>query len=152
MDHNGDTGPAAVECRQLTKVFRRLLAGRDKAVYALREVSLTVHRGQIVGLIGPNGAGKSTLLNLIAGLILPDEGSVTVSGHSARSIAARRGLGYMPEHPAFPGLYSGRAILRYHGACWDSPRRPSGASLTSRSNNCNCRSSSTGPPPTSPRA
>ncbi len=106
----------AVECRQLTKVFQRLLEGRAKAVYALRDVSLTVHQGQIVGLIGPNGAGKSTLLNLIAGLILPSEGAVTVCGHPARSIAARRGLGYMPEHPVFPGLYTARAILRYHGA------------------------------------
>jgi len=114
MAHDGDS--MAVECRQLTKVFRRLLAGRDKAVYALREVSVTVRPGQIVGLIGPNGAGKSTLLNLIAGLILPDEGSVTVCGHPARSIAARRGLGYMPEHPVFPGLYTARAVLRYHGA------------------------------------
>ena len=105
-----------VECHGLTKVFRRLLASRDKAVYALREVSLSVRRGQIVGLIGPNGAGKSTLLNLIAGLILPNEGRVTVCGHPARSIAARRGLGYMPEHPVFPGLYTARAILRYHGA------------------------------------
>ena len=116
MDHDGDTGSAAVECRQLTKVFRRLLASHAKAVCALREVSLSVHRGQIVGLIGPNGAGKSTLLNLIAGLILPNEGHVTVCGHPARSIAARRGLGYMPEHPVFPGLYTARAILRYHGA------------------------------------
>ncbi|MCL5280138.1 MAG: ABC transporter ATP-binding protein [Planctomycetes bacterium] len=106
----------AVECRQLTKVFQRLLEGRAKAVYALRDVSLTVRQGQIVGLIGPNGAGKSTLLNLIAGLILPSEGAVTVCGHPARSIAARRGLGYMPEHPVFPGLYTARAILRYHGA------------------------------------
>jgi len=116
MGGNGDTGPAAVECRQLTKVFRKLLAPRVKAVYALREVSLTVRKGQIVGLIGPNGAGKSTLLNLIAGLILPDDGSVTVCGHAARSVAARRGLGYMPEHPVFPGLYTARAVLRYHGA------------------------------------
>jgi ABC-2 type transport system ATP-binding protein len=114
MGHEGDT--TAVECRQLTKVFQRLLEGRAKAVYALRDVSLTVHRGQIVGLIGPNGAGKSTLLNLIAGLILPSEGAVTVCGHPARSIAARRGLGYMPEYPVFPGLYTARAILRYHGA------------------------------------
>ena len=105
-----------MECRQLTKVFQRLLESRAKAVYALRDVSLTVHQGQIVGLIGPNGAGKSTLLNLIAGLILPSEGAVTVCGHPARSIAARRGLGYMPEHPVFPGLYTARAILRYHGA------------------------------------
>jgi ABC-2 type transport system ATP-binding protein len=116
MGHNGDTRPTAVECRQLTKVFARLLAGRSSAVYALREVSLTVHKGQLVGLIGPNGAGKSTLLNLIAGLILPSGGQVTVCGHPARSIAARRGLGYMPEHPVFPGLYTARAILRYHGA------------------------------------
>ncbi len=111
-----DGNSTAVECRQLTKVFQRLLASRATAVYALRDVSLTVHKGQIVGLIGPNGAGKSTLLNLIAGLILPSEGAVTVCGHPARSIAARRGLGYMPEHPVFPGLYTARAILRYHGA------------------------------------
>jgi len=105
-----------VECTQLTKVYKRLLASRAKAVCALREVSLTVHRGQIVGLIGPNGAGKSTLLNLIAGLILPTNGHVAICGHSARSVAARRNLGYMPEHPVFPGLYSARAVLRYHGA------------------------------------
>ena len=116
MGYDGGEKPTAVECRQLTKVFQRLLESRAKAVYALREVSLTVHKGQIVGLIGPNGAGKSTLLNLIAGLILPSEGHVKVCGHPARSIAARRGLGYMPEHPVFPGLYTARAILRYHGA------------------------------------
>jgi ABC-2 type transport system ATP-binding protein len=77
---------------------------------------LSVHQGQIVGLIGPNGAGKSTLLNLIAGLIVPTEGHVTVCGHRARSVAARRNLGFMPEHPVFPGAYTARAVLRYHGA------------------------------------
>lgn len=112
-----DTAPAAiVESQGLTKVFRRLLAGRAKAVCALKDVSLSVHAGQIVGLIGPNGAGKSTLLNLIAGLIVPTEGHVTVCGHRARSVAARRYLGFMPEHPVFPGLYSAREVLRYHGA------------------------------------
>ncbi len=108
--------PAVVECGGLTKIYRKLLARRTRAVCALREVSLSVHKGQIVGLIGPNGAGKSTLLNLIAGLILPTEGTVTVCGHPARSVKARDGLGYMPEHPAFLGGYSARATLRYHGA------------------------------------
>jgi ABC-2 type transport system ATP-binding protein len=97
-------------------VYRRLLSSRSKAVHALRSVSLSVHEGQIVGLIGPNGAGKSTLLNLVAGLIFPTEGQVTVCGHRARSVAARRHLGYMPEHPVFPGTFSARAVLRYHGA------------------------------------
>ena len=114
--YRDQTQAVVVECRGLTKVFRRLLTSRAKAVCALRDVSLSVRRGQIVGLIGPNGAGKSTLLNLVAGLILPTEGHVTVCGHPARSIEARRNLGYMPEHPVFPGLYSARAVLRYHGA------------------------------------
>jgi ABC-type multidrug transport system ATPase subunit len=105
-----------VDCAGLTKVFRPWFASRKKAVCALRDVSLSVHRGQIVGLIGPNGAGKSTLLNLIAGLILPTEGRVTVCGHPARSVAARRYLGFMPEHPVFPGLYTAREVLRYHAA------------------------------------
>jgi ABC-2 type transport system ATP-binding protein len=113
--HDGN-GQAAVECTQLTKVYKKLLAPAAKTVRALGDVSLTVRKGQIVGLIGPNGAGKSTLLNLMAGLIFPTEGQVTVCGHPARSVAARRHLGYMPEHPVFPGTYSARAVLRYHGA------------------------------------
>ena len=113
----GDDMPATVvECQRLTKVYKKLLARRTKAVRALNEVSLSVRPGQIVGLIGPNGAGKSTLLNLIAGLIFPTAGAVTVCGHPARSTRARRSLGYMPEHPVFLGGYSARATLRYHGA------------------------------------
>jgi ABC-2 type transport system ATP-binding protein len=112
----GGQGPSdAVSCTDLTKVYRRWSAPR-KAVCALKEVGLSVRGGQIVGLIGPNGAGKSTLLNLIAGLILPTGGEVVVCGHPARSVAARRHLGYMPEHPAFLGGYSARETLRYHGA------------------------------------
>jgi ABC-2 type transport system ATP-binding protein len=112
-----------VECEQLTKVYRKLLAGRSKDVCALQGISLSVAKGQIVGLIGPNGAGKSTLLNLMAGLIFPTEGRVSVCGHPARSIEARSGLGYMPEHPAFLGRYSAWATLRYHGALLGLPRQ-----------------------------
>jgi ABC-2 type transport system ATP-binding protein len=113
---NDNKQTTVVECEQLTKVYRKLLAGRSKDVCALQSISLSVSEGQIVGLIGPNGAGKSTLLNLMAGLIFPTEGRVSICGHPARSIEARSGLGYMPEHPAFLGRYSARATLKYHGA------------------------------------
>ena len=107
---------AVIECKQLTKIYKSLLTGRSEAVCALKNISLSVKKGQIVGLIGPNGAGKSTFLNLIAGLIFPTKGCVSVCGYPARSTKARNGLGYMPEHPAFLGRYSARAILRYHGS------------------------------------
>jgi ABC-2 type transport system ATP-binding protein len=116
MSNNDNKQVPVVECKQLTKIYKKLLAGKSKAVCALQDISLSVGIGQIVGLIGPNGAGKSTLLNLIAGLIFPNEGSIAVCGHPARSIEAHRGLGYMPEHPVFLGRYTARAVLRYHGA------------------------------------
>jgi len=123
----GDTLQApAIECRQVTKVYRSLWAPRTSAVCALREVSLSMDRGQIIGLIGPNGAGKSTLLNLMAGLIFPTRGSLRVCGHPARSYQARRRLGYMPEHPAFVERYSARAVLRYHAALLGLPEEALG--------------------------
>ena len=47
---------------------------------ALREVTLELHRREVVGLIGPNGAGKSTLVNVLSGFDFPDEGSVELEG------------------------------------------------------------------------
>jgi zinc transport system ATP-binding protein len=67
---------------------------------ALRDVSLTVHSGRFVGLMGPNAGGKTTLLKVIAGLIKPDRGTVTVAGPVTKTV------GYVPQEqavdPEFP--------------------------------------------------
>ncbi len=56
-------------------------------------------RGGIVGVLGPNGAGKSTLMKMMAGLLRPSRGSLTVFGASPfRDVAVRRRIGYAPEH------------------------------------------------------
>jgi len=123
MNRNNNKQTAVVECKHLTKVYKSLWAGRSKGVRALNNISLLVRQGQIVGLIGPNGAGKTTLLNLMAGLIFPTEGCVTVCGHPPRSTEARRSLGYVSDLPAFLGRYSARAVLRYHGALLGLSRR-----------------------------
>lgn len=52
----------------------------------LRDVSLTIRRGEVVGIVGPSGGGKSTLLDILAGLLLPDEGTVLVDGEAVRSL------------------------------------------------------------------
>jgi branched-chain amino acid transport system ATP-binding protein len=49
-------------------------------IQALREVTLELHRHEVVGLIGPNGAGKSTLVNVLSGFDFPDDGSVELEG------------------------------------------------------------------------
>ncbi len=72
------------------------------AISALRDVTLTVNAGEVVGLIGPNGAGKTTLLNTVAGLLQPSDGSVKlgaedVTGTEPENLL-RRGLALVPEH------------------------------------------------------
>jgi ABC-2 type transport system ATP-binding protein len=105
-----------IECREVTKVYQSMKAGRRSSVCALDKVSLRVGSGTIIGLIGPNGAGKTTFLSLIAGLIFPTQGFIRVCGHPARSLEARRSLGYIPESPVFLSCYSARAVLEYHAA------------------------------------
>jgi branched-chain amino acid transport system ATP-binding protein len=79
---------ALLELRGLTKWFGGLQAVND--------VSLTVERGQIVGLIGPNGAGKTTIFNLISGVLRPNHGEVLFEGKRLTGLSmhaiARRGV------------------------------------------------------------
>jgi ABC-2 type transport system ATP-binding protein len=61
---------------------------------ALESVSFELLPGELVGIVGPNGAGKTTLLSILAGVLVPDEGELTISGRDA---------GWVPQQPA---LYS----------------------------------------------
>lgn len=78
------------------------LTTRYGSISALREASLSVGVGEVVGLIGPNGAGKTTLLGSIAGLLRPDEGTVTFEGidvtRSAPENLLKAGVALVPEH------------------------------------------------------
>jgi manganese/iron transport system ATP-binding protein len=80
-----------------TIVLDHVTAGYGARV-ALADVDLTVRAGSLLAVIGPNGAGKSTLLKLIAGLLKPDTGSVTVLG-AAPGVEARS-VAYVPQAEA----------------------------------------------------
>jgi ABC-2 type transport system ATP-binding protein len=88
------------------------LRKRYGRLQALDGLYLRVAPGEILGLIGPNGAGKTTTLRILAGLLAPDEGSVTIDGidllRSGR--AARHFIGYMPEDF---GLYNDLRVWEY---------------------------------------
>ncbi|WPZ35723.1 ABC transporter ATP-binding protein [Thalassobaculum sp. OXR-137] len=76
---------------------------------ALTNVSLTVNRGETVGIVGSNGSGKSTLLQVIAGLLQPNGGSVTVHGRPAALLEL--GAGFNPEFTGRENIYLNAAIL-----------------------------------------
>lgn len=75
----------------------------------LRDISLKVNRGEVVGLLGPNGAGKTTCFYSITGLIAPDHGRVELDGkditHMPMYRRARLGIGYLPQETSiFRGM------------------------------------------------
>jgi ABC-type polysaccharide/polyol phosphate transport system ATPase subunit len=66
---------------KLREIGKRVFRGQHPRYHeALREISLTIHDGDIVGIIGPNGSGKSTLLRTISGIYFPDSGTVNTFG------------------------------------------------------------------------
>jgi lipopolysaccharide export system ATP-binding protein len=75
----------------------------------VRKVSLNVQKGEAVGLLGPNGAGKTTCFSMIAGLIKPTYGIISLNGHDVTNLPmyqrARLGIGYLPQEASiFRGL------------------------------------------------
>lgn len=73
-------------------VFKRKATHDRSTFWPLRNVSFDVERGEAVGLVGANGEGKSTLLKIVAGVLLPDEGTVTVDGGVAPMIELTGGF------------------------------------------------------------
>lgn len=88
------SGTPVLEARGITKRFPGVIANKD--------VSLTIHKGQIVGLLGENGAGKSTLVKMIYGLYEPDEGEIYINGEPVKlkgpRDAIKRGIGMVHQH------------------------------------------------------
>jgi ABC-2 type transport system ATP-binding protein len=117
VDAPADSATFAVDTSGLTKRYGTLNAVDD--------VSLRIPRGSIFGLIGPNGAGKSTTFSMIATLLRPTSGSLTVLGHDpARAPReVRRQLGYMPD---VLGVYDNLRVdeyLQFFAASYRVPRK-----------------------------
>jgi ABC-2 type transport system ATP-binding protein len=91
--------PVLIEIAGLTKRFG--------AFTAVDGVTFSVARGEVLGFLGPNGAGKSTTMRMLAGFMIPTDGTARICGHDVQSdgVAARRILGFLPEGaPTYPEM------------------------------------------------
>lgn len=106
-------GEVVVSVRGLTKVFKDFW-NRPKA-RAVDNVDFDVRRGEVFGLLGPNGSGKSTTVKLILGLLYPTKGHLEVFGHSARHVATKSRIGYLPEESYLYRYLNSRETLDFFG-------------------------------------
>ena len=99
-----------LEFNRVNKVFRGKGVGEK---WALKDLSLTLSAGMVVGLLGQNGAGKSTLMRCALGVLTPDSGSIVTLGETPENLTskAKERLGYVPQQPfGYEGFTIERAL------------------------------------------
>ena len=87
---------------------------------ALHPLDLHVRRGEVFGFLGPNGAGKTTTIRMLAGVLVPTTGSITIDGIDiiAEPVEARRRVGYIPDRPYLYEKLTAREFLQFIGGVY----------------------------------
>ncbi len=109
----------ALSVRGLNKTYHSGPKTRSLAVPALRDISLDVTAGEIVGVVGRPGAGKSSLLLCLAGLLRPDEGSISWFGEPVTGHHVPPGLAYVPQRAGYYSFLTVREALEYYATLHD---------------------------------
>jgi ABC-2 type transport system ATP-binding protein len=88
---------------------------------AVKGITLTIPRGTLYGLLGPNGAGKTTTMRMIAGILRPTSGTITVAGFDVVSqpMQAKQRMGFIPDRPFVYDKLTGAEFLRFVAGLYD---------------------------------
>jgi ABC-2 type transport system ATP-binding protein len=99
--------PSMIELRNVSKTYA--------AKTAVRDLTLSIPRGELFAFLGPNGAGKTTTIKMMCGLLFPTSGSLSIAGYDLRTHGqeARRRISYVPDQPYLYDKLSGREILQF---------------------------------------
>jgi ABC-2 type transport system ATP-binding protein len=109
-----------IETQGLRKSFRSRAGRETKTVEAVRGVDLSVAAGEIFGFLGPNGAGKTTTLRMVAGLMKPDAGSVSIFGIDAlaKPNAAKQITAWVSDEPMIYDKLTPLEYLAFVAGLW----------------------------------
>ena len=87
-----------IEIKNITKQFEKINNKKEKIKFLADDnITFEVHEGEVVGLLGPNGAGKTTLLRILAGIMIPNEGSILIDGKDYKTdeIDIKRNIAFL---------------------------------------------------------
>ena len=101
----GDEIMARIEIENLTKAFGTKVA--------LDGVTLSLEKGQIVGLLGPNGSGKTTMIKILTGLLTPNSGEVRINGMKP-GVETKEVVAYLPDRNALPDYMTSEQLIRMY--------------------------------------
>lgn len=97
---------AIMECSQIKKSYGE--------VQALKDVTMQIQSGRIIGLLGPNGSGKTTLIKLANGLLTPDSGELKICGNKV-GVETKKVVSYLPDCVAIPDWMKISQLLKFYG-------------------------------------
>ncbi len=98
-----------IELKSVSKKFKN----EGKEFYAVRNVSLSIEEGEVFSILGPNGAGKTTLLNMMMGILIPDSGSIMISGKPAGHRDIMEKIAYVSGEERFHWALTVKDILSF---------------------------------------
>jgi ABC-2 type transport system ATP-binding protein len=105
-----------LELKNLSKIYDNF--------HAVKNLNLTVKKGEIYGFLGINGAGKTSTLRMITGITLPSSGTVIINGFDIlkNPQEAKQITGYIPDRPHLYGKLKAREMLQFVAALYNSPK------------------------------
>lgn len=117
--------PPAIETHHLRKVFGDPNTGK----VAVEDLTLTVEAGEVFGFLGPNGAGKTTSVKMLLNLTHPTSGEGSLFGAPLAEAAARRRVGFLPEHFRFHDWLTAREFLALHAELYGMTHKEAAARI-----------------------
>ena len=117
-----------IRIEQVNKIYK------GSSEYAVKDMNLTVNRGEVFGLLGTNGAGKTTTFSMLCGLFPPTSGSIHINGYSVKTELPKikQNLGVVPQNIALYPTLTGRENLSFFGSMYGLKR----THLKERINEC----------------
>ncbi len=113
-----------IEVKNVFKEFTKITKKKKESLLAVNDITFTAKEGEIVGILGPNGAGKTTLLRIIAGIMQPTKGEITVDGmnYQKNDIAIKKEIAFLSGNTKLYKDITGYELLKMCGEYYDIPK------------------------------